>query len=147
MFHSHQLWLRISEKSPLAKLPRVSGSIRTYLMWWGFSCNLPKSSLITWPVHLRLRMVRAPMPVGSWTLYKLGLERSIAFLPINSSYSHSSPFTVVPTFDIMSSSNNVRPSLYVSTTPVDQEGEVPITWNMMRNNVQPMLLEVSDVFQ
>ena len=37
------------EKSPLAKLLRVSGLIRTYLMWWGFSCNLPESGLIDRP--------------------------------------------------------------------------------------------------
>ena len=47
----------------------------------------------------------------------------------------------------MSSFNTVRPSLYVSTTPVDQEGEVPNAWNQMRANVRPMILEVSGVFQ
>ena len=75
-------------------------------------------------------------------------DESAVLLLINSPplYSLLSPPTI-PTSDIMSSSNNVRPSLYVSTTPVDQEGEVPVTWNMMRNNVQPMLLEVSGVFQ
>ena len=47
----------------------------------------------------------------------------------------------------MSSFNDARPSLYVSTTQVDQAGEVPIAWNQMRANVRPMMLEVSDVFR
>ena len=73
---------------------------------------------------------------------------SCMLAPINSLLPYSPLLSpTIPTFDIMSSSNNIRPSLYVSTTPVDQEGDVPVTWNMMRNNVQPMLLEVSGVFQ
>ena len=91
------------------------------------------------------------MRPGLWVfgiLFKLFCARSFAFLPIHPSHSHPSPLYIIPTFDIMSSPiNNARPSLYVSTTPIDQEGEVPVTWNMMRNNVNLILLEVSDVFQ
>ena len=75
-------------------------------------------------------------------------ENALLLFLINSPFPYFLPSSpTIPTFDIMSSSNNVRPSLYVSTTPVDQEGGVPVAWNMMRNNVQPMLLEVSGVFQ
>ena len=71
----------------------------------------------------------------------------LLFLPSTHPTHNSHPSTTVPTFDIMSSFNDVCPSLYVSTTPVDQAGEVPIAWNQMRANVRLMMLEVSGVFQ
>ena len=71
----------------------------------------------------------------------------LLFLPSTHPTHNSHPSTTIPTFDIMSSFNDARPSLYVSTTPVDQAGEVPIAWNQMRANVRLMMLEASGVFQ
>ena len=71
----------------------------------------------------------------------------LPFLPSTHLTHHSPLSTTIPTFDIMSSFNNTRPALRVSTTPVDQEGAIPNAWNQMRASVRPMILEVSDVFQ
>ena len=101
-------------------------------------------SAVTWSV----RMFRG---LGLWVLgilYKLMYARPFAFPPINSPLPYSllsSP--TIPTSDIMSSFNAVHPSLYVSTTPVDQESAIPNAWNQMRAHVRPMMLEVSGVFQ
>ena len=95
-----------------------------------------------WSVHL------SDGP-GLWVLesYINWFENTFCFSSHHPSYSQLSPLTTIPTFDIMSSYNNVRPSLYVSTTPVDQEEDFSNAWNAMRANVRPALLEVSDIFQ